>query len=169
MRRTRSVGYPKKVEGTAAPVIEANAAVFTLKSLLVSSKGLYAVSCTGKNYRFSPLFQATNVSSKETDKRALTEPKSEVYTMAFVINFNQNVNQAQSALNQNRVSFSRSFERLASGARINGASDDAAGLSISTRIEAQVRGHMSTCSPSQRRFEFTPHGPAAPLSLISHA
>ena len=60
--------------------------------------------------------------------------------MAFVINTNLSVNQAQNALNQNQVSLSRTFERLASGARINGASDDAAGLSISTRMEAQVRG-----------------------------
>ena len=40
----------------------------------------------------------------------------------------------------NQSSLSRTFERLASGARINGASDDAAGLSISTRMESQVRG-----------------------------
>ena len=60
--------------------------------------------------------------------------------MAFVINTNLNANQAQLALNQNLGSLSRTFERLASGTRINGASDDAAGLSISTRMEAQVRG-----------------------------
>lgn len=60
--------------------------------------------------------------------------------MAFVINTNLDANQAQQALNQNQFSLSRTFERLASGTRINGASDDAAGLSISTRMEAQVRG-----------------------------
>ena len=60
--------------------------------------------------------------------------------MVFSINSNLNSNQALSALNQNQVSLSRTFERLASGMRINGASDDAAGLSISTRMEAQVRG-----------------------------
>ena len=60
--------------------------------------------------------------------------------MAFVINTNLNANQAQRALNYNQVSLSRTLERLASGARINGASDDVAGLSISTRMEAQVRG-----------------------------
>ena len=32
------------------------------------------------------------------------------------------------------------FERLSSGMRINGAKDDAAGLSISTRMTAQIRG-----------------------------
>jgi flagellin len=35
---------------------------------------------------------------------------------------------------------STSFERLSSGLRINSASDDAAGLSISTRFSAQIRG-----------------------------
>jgi len=35
---------------------------------------------------------------------------------------------------------SRSFERLSSGLRINGAKDDAAGLSITTRFSAQIRG-----------------------------
>jgi len=34
----------------------------------------------------------------------------------------------------------RTFERLSSGMRINGAKDDAAGLSIATRMTAQVRG-----------------------------
>jgi len=34
----------------------------------------------------------------------------------------------------------RSFERLSSGLRINGAKDDAAGLSITTRFSAQIRG-----------------------------
>ena len=35
---------------------------------------------------------------------------------------------------------STTFERLSSGMRINGAKDDAAGLSIATRMTAQVRG-----------------------------
>lgn len=35
---------------------------------------------------------------------------------------------------------SQSLERLASGLRVNGAQDDAAGLSISTRMDAQARG-----------------------------
>jgi flagellin len=34
----------------------------------------------------------------------------------------------------------RSFERLSSGLRINGARDDAAGLSISTRMGSQIEG-----------------------------
>ena len=37
-----------------------------------------------------------------------------------------------------------SFERLSSGLRINGAKDDAAGLSISTRMNADIRGIQSS-------------------------
>ena len=34
----------------------------------------------------------------------------------------------------------RSFERLSSGLRVNGARDDAAGLSITTRMGSQIEG-----------------------------
>ena len=43
-------------------------------------------------------------------------------------------------LTKSTNSLGRTFERLSSGMRINGARDDAAGLSISTRLTAQVRG-----------------------------
>ena len=47
---------------------------------------------------------------------------------------------AQAKLNSASRQLSRGFERLASGLRINGARDDAAGLQISTRMTAQIRG-----------------------------
>merc|ERR1712171_16972 len=47
---------------------------------------------------------------------------------------------AQRQLTSTSSSLSRSFERLSSGLRINGAKDDAAGLSITTRFTAQIRG-----------------------------
>jgi flagellin len=47
---------------------------------------------------------------------------------------------AQRQLTSTSTSLSRSFERLSSGLRINGARDDAAGLSITTRFTAQIRG-----------------------------
>merc|ERR1712171_16439 len=47
---------------------------------------------------------------------------------------------AQRQLSSTTSSLSTSFERLSSGLRINGASDDAAGLSISTRFTAQISG-----------------------------
>ena len=60
--------------------------------------------------------------------------------MSLVINTNVSSSRAQRTLSSNQSSLSRTFERLSSGMRINGASDDAAGLSIGTRMEAQVRG-----------------------------
>ena len=60
--------------------------------------------------------------------------------MALTVNTNLFSSHARKSLNRNQSTLSTTFERLASGARVNGASDDAAGLSIGTRMEAQVRG-----------------------------
>ena len=43
-------------------------------------------------------------------------------------------------LNVNTNNLQKSLERLSSGKRINRASDDAAGLAISQKMEAQIRG-----------------------------
>ena len=47
---------------------------------------------------------------------------------------------AQRSLNQSTRSLNVRFERLSSGLRINRSADDAAGLSISTRMRSQVQG-----------------------------
>ncbi|RMG32858.1 MAG: flagellin FliC, partial [Gammaproteobacteria bacterium] len=47
---------------------------------------------------------------------------------------------AQRALNRSQSSMQTSLERLSSGLRINRAKDDAAGLAISERFTAQIRG-----------------------------
>ena len=60
--------------------------------------------------------------------------------MGLLINTNQSALSAQRQLNNSTSALSRSFERLSSGLRINGAKDDAAGLSITTRFTAQIRG-----------------------------
>ena len=60
--------------------------------------------------------------------------------MGLLINTNQSALSAQRQLNNSTSALSRSFERLSSGLRINGAKDDAAGLSITTRLTAQIRG-----------------------------
>ena len=60
--------------------------------------------------------------------------------MGLFINTNQSALNAQRQLNSTSNALSRSFERLSSGLRINGAKDDAAGLSITTRFSAQIRG-----------------------------
>ncbi|MBF0108585.1 MAG: flagellin FliC [Magnetococcales bacterium] len=60
--------------------------------------------------------------------------------MALSINTNMAALNAQRQLNKSTGSLGKTFERLSSGLRINRAADDAAGLSISTRMTAQIRG-----------------------------
>ncbi len=60
--------------------------------------------------------------------------------MALYINTNIASINANRHLTTSTKSLARTFERLASGLRVNGAKDDAAGLSISTRMTAQIRG-----------------------------
>ncbi len=56
------------------------------------------------------------------------------------VNTNLAAGGIQNKLINTQSSLSQSFERLSSGLRVNGARDDAAGLSISTRMEAEARG-----------------------------
>jgi flagellin len=60
--------------------------------------------------------------------------------MALVVNTNVASIQAQYNLSKTNQSMQDSMAALSSGKRINTAGDDAAGLSIATRMEAQVRG-----------------------------
>ena len=60
--------------------------------------------------------------------------------MSIVINTNVQSLNAQRVLGRNTSALGRSFERLASGFRINRASDDAAGLQISEVLRTQIRG-----------------------------
>lgn len=60
--------------------------------------------------------------------------------MALVINTNVASLNAQRQLMNSGNALDRSTERLSSGARINSAKDDAAGLAISNRMTSQVRG-----------------------------
>ena len=59
--------------------------------------------------------------------------------MGMVVNTNMASIMAQGNLAANSSSLDRSIERLSSGLRINRAADDAAGLSISTTLKAQIR------------------------------
>jgi len=56
------------------------------------------------------------------------------------INTNVNALRITGLFNQNSTALSMTYARLASGQRINSAADDAAGLQISNRITAQIRG-----------------------------
>ena len=60
--------------------------------------------------------------------------------MGLFINTNQSAPNAQRKHNSTSGALSQSFERLSSGLRNNGAKDDAAGLAITNRFTAQVRG-----------------------------
>ena len=60
--------------------------------------------------------------------------------MGLFINTNASALNAQRQLNATTSALGTSFERLSSGLRINGAKDDAAGLSITTRFTSQIRG-----------------------------
>ncbi|MBF0164220.1 MAG: flagellin FliC, partial [Magnetococcales bacterium] len=56
-----------------------------------------------------------------------------ISTNLFAINAQRNLMRSTSALGT-------TYQRLSSGLRINSAKDDAAGLSISTRMTSQIRG-----------------------------
>ncbi|MDT8407529.1 MAG: flagellin [Methylococcales bacterium] len=60
--------------------------------------------------------------------------------MAQIINTNVASLNAQRQLNKSTMAQQTTFERLSSGLRINSAKDDAAGLGISDRMTAQIRG-----------------------------
>ena len=57
-----------------------------------------------------------------------------------VINTNVKSLISQNALTINNRNLSTAMQRLSTGSKINSASDDAAGLAISTRMDSQVRG-----------------------------
>ncbi|RZI81879.1 MAG: flagellin FliC [Rubrivivax sp.] len=60
--------------------------------------------------------------------------------MPQTINTNLNSLNAQRNLNMSQTSLSVAMQRLSSGLRVNSAKDDAAGLAIAERMNAQVKG-----------------------------
>ncbi len=60
--------------------------------------------------------------------------------MALVVNTNIPSLNAQRNLSKSQQKLNQSMQRLSSGLRINSAKDDAAGLAISDRMTAQIRG-----------------------------
>ena len=60
--------------------------------------------------------------------------------MGIRINTNIEALNAQRNLSMTGIAFGKSVEKLSSGLRINRAADDAAGLAISEKLRAQVRG-----------------------------
>jgi len=60
--------------------------------------------------------------------------------MAMTINTNIVSLNAQRNLSTSQMSLATSMQRLSSGLRVNSAGDDAAGLAIATRMNAQIKG-----------------------------
>src|SRR5215207_10288065 len=60
--------------------------------------------------------------------------------MGMRINTNVEAFNAQRNLSLTSMQYAKSVEKLSSGLRINRAGDDAAGLSISEKMRAQIRG-----------------------------
>jgi len=60
--------------------------------------------------------------------------------MANYVNTNIMSLNAQRNLNKSQMSQTQAMQRLSSGLRINSAKDDAAGLSIATRMNSQLSG-----------------------------
>ncbi|GAC27171.1 flagellin [Brumicola pallidula] len=60
--------------------------------------------------------------------------------MSIFVNTNVPSLNAQRQLSETEQALNKSFERLASGFRINSAADDAAGLQISDRMTSQIQG-----------------------------
>ena len=58
----------------------------------------------------------------------------------MIINHNISALNTLNRLNKNNKNISNAMEKLSSGLRINKASDDAAGLAISQKMRAQIRG-----------------------------
>jgi flagellin len=72
-----------------------------------------------------------------------------------VINTNISALAAQSSLRQTNINSATSMERLSTGIRINSAKDDAAGLAISTRMTATIRGMATAIRNSNDGISLT--------------
>ena len=72
--------------------------------------------------------------------------------MGMVVRTNTMALNAQRQLNLNNNKVSKSLEKLSSGFKINRAGDDAAGLAISERMKAQIKGW--TQHPTTLRMVF---------------
>ena len=72
-----------------------------------------------------------------------------------VINTNISALSAQASLRRTSIDSSTSMERLSTGIRINSAKDDAAGLAISTRMTANIRGMAAAIRNSNDGISLT--------------
>ena len=77
-------------------------------------------------------------------------------TLALTINSNISALWAQESVRLSGQKLSTAMERLSTGVRINDAKDDAAGLTISTRMTAEIRGLNQAVSNINNGVEWHP-------------
>jgi flagellin len=75
--------------------------------------------------------------------------------MSAVINTNLTSLTSQNALASSQANLQTSIQRLSTGLRVNSAKDDAAGLSIATRMDSQVRGNTVALRNANDAISFT--------------
>ena len=75
--------------------------------------------------------------------------------MSSTINTNISAMGAQSSLRKTSLDQGRAMERLSTGVRINNAKDDAAGLAITTRMTANIRGMTAAIRNSNDGISLT--------------
>ena len=73
--------------------------------------------------------------------------------MALSINTNISSLTAQRAIADSKNDLETAMERLATGSKINSASDDAAGLAMTQRMTAQIQGLNMAIKNSKSAFE----------------
>lgn len=71
--------------------------------------------------------------------------------MSMVLNTNIPSMRAQFAMEASRKDLEEAMERLSTGKRINRAADDAAGLTMVTRMTSQINGLTAATKKCQRR------------------
>ena len=76
-------------------------------------------------------------------------PDREVIRMSMVVMHNIPALSAYNTVNRTSSSLQKSIQKLSTGLRINSAADDAAGLAISEKMRAQIRGLDRAVSNSQ--------------------
>jgi flagellin len=79
--------------------------------------------------------EGARAKSKRSQGRSTEDTK-----MSFIVRSNISSMNVQRQLGKTTGQLETSFQRLSSGLRINSAKDDAAGLAITERMEAQIRG-----------------------------
>ena len=70
----------------------------------------------------------------------MNQPDREVIRMSMVVMHNIPALSAYNTVNRTSSSLQKSIQKLSTGLRINSAADDAAGLAISEKMRAQIRG-----------------------------